>query len=87
MRTAQFASLLGALAAAPDLEGASCVGHAEMFDITDDPAVTAVTQRICAECPVLARCRDWSAGFTNRELSGVVAGAIRPWEPRVAGVA
>jgi hypothetical protein len=52
-----------------------------LFDQTDDPGITDLAQSLCAQCPVLARCRSWAATLDNRQLSGVVAGVVRPWEP------
>lgn len=82
MSAAALAGILGAIGAGPDLAGARCIGQWELFDQTDDPGMTDRARSLCAQCPVLARCRSWSATLSNRELSGTVAGTVRPWDPR-----
>jgi hypothetical protein len=50
--------LLDALAGAPRLPGAACVGESELFDETDDPSAIDLAVRICHGCPALFACRD-----------------------------
>jgi len=76
-----LAGLLGAISAAPDLRHGLCVSNWDLWDQTDDAATIELTTRMCLRCPVLDRCRDWSATLTHRQLSGVVAGVVRPWSP------
>jgi len=76
-----LAGILDAISAAPDLRRGLCVGHWSLWDATDDPATIELTTQMCLRCPVLDRCRDWSATLTHRQLSGVVAGVVRPWSP------
>jgi len=76
-----LAGLLGAISAAPRLDGALCAGNWQLWDETDDPVIVDHCVRQCLRCPVLDRCRDWSATLTHRQLSGVVAGVVRPWSP------
>jgi len=76
-----LAGLLGAISAAPDLRRGLCVGNWRDFDQTDNPAVAEACLDLCRRCGVLSQCRDWSSNFSNRELSGVVAGRVRPWSP------
>jgi hypothetical protein len=80
--TATLADLLSAIRGAPNLERGLCVGQWDLWDSADDPIMTARAVSLCWECPVLPQCGEWAAGLTNRELSGVVAGVVRPWEPR-----
>jgi hypothetical protein len=80
--TTTLGDLFGAMRRAPDLERGLCVGQWDIFDETDDFGITDMAQELCARCPVLARCRSWSATLDNRQLSGVVAGVVRQWEPR-----
>jgi Transcription factor WhiB len=79
--SAYLADLLNAIRSAPNLERGLCIGQWDLFDQTDDPGITDLAQSLCAQCPVLARCRSWAATLDNRQLSGVVAGVVRPWEP------
>jgi hypothetical protein len=76
-----LAGILDAISAAPDLRRGLCVDRWDLWDETDDPATIEATTRMCLRCPVLDRCRDWSSQFSNRHLSGVVAGVVRPWSP------
>jgi len=76
-----LAGLLEAISAAPDLRHGLCVDRWDLWDEADDPATIELTTRMCLRCPVLDRCREWSSQFTNRQLSGVVAGTVRPWSP------
>ncbi len=64
----------------PNLPGAACRGHAELFDVAgrDDPAVERA-QAVCAACPALRDCRRWLAGLPRLvRPCGVVAGRYVP---------
>jgi len=76
-----LAGMLAAIGAAPDLRHGLCVSNWDLWDQTEDPATIELTTQMCLRCPVLDRCREWSSQFTNRQLSGVVAGVVRPWSP------
>src|SRR5271165_187673 len=65
----------------PISERGLCVGQWDLWDEDADPGVAEQAVSLCLECPVLGRCREWAATLTNRELSGVVAGIVRPWSP------
>jgi hypothetical protein len=89
---AVIAELLDTLAHdIPNLPGASCRGHAELFDVAGrhDPAVERA-KAVCASCPVLGDCRRWLASLPRlARPCGVVAGRyvappkLRPaYEPR-----
>jgi WhiB family transcriptional regulator, redox-sensing transcriptional regulator len=85
-------TLFAALAAAPRLPGAACVGRHELFDLRDgiDPDRAEVEARalaICSACPALADCSAWLASLPARKRpTGVVAGVLRrPPAPRKAG--
>ena len=61
----------------PDLHGAACRGHAELFDIADrhDTQGIARAQAVCIACPALRACRRWLAGLPRlARPCGVVAG-------------
>jgi len=76
-----LAGLLGAISAAPDLRHGLCVSNWDLWDQTEDAGIVDHCVRQCLRCPALAQCREWSSQFSNRELSGVVAGRVRPWSP------
>ena len=47
----------------PDLRGAACRGHPELFDVAvrhDTQAITAA-KAVCTACPALRDCRRWLA--------------------------
>jgi hypothetical protein len=70
------AELLDTLAHTPDLHGAACRGHPELFDVerNDHEAIEAA-QAICASCPVLGACRAWLRSQpAELRPCGVVAG-------------
>jgi hypothetical protein len=74
--------LLHTIATTPNLRGAACVQHRNVFDAclthAAGPTVYAKAIRICATCPALAACRAWVAGLPPRERPrGVIAGLIR----------
>lgn len=80
--TAVLASLLSAIGSGPNLERGLCVGQWDLWDAADDPGLADHAASLCLQCPVLVECGEWAAGLTNRELSGVVAGVARAWNPR-----
>lgn len=80
-----IATLIGTLIMTPDLPGASCVEHREIFDAcvsrqagsaysdTYDRAV-----KVCSSCPALRDCRRWVTSLPmNRRPYGVTAGLVR----------
>jgi hypothetical protein len=90
--------MAAALANAPDLHGAACVGRARLFDI-DGSHARDYTEAIaiCHQCPALIACGQWldSLGPRSRHRpAGVVAGRLiigtgtgrrgRPATPRPA---
>jgi hypothetical protein len=79
MSVSMLEGLLDAIAAAPPLEQGLCVGNWDLFDNVDLPDAAL---KLCRQCKVRAQCAEWSAAFDNHTLSGVVAGHVRPWEPR-----
>lgn len=73
--------LLRALTAGPNLPGAACKDHLDVFDATSERgahrAYTAAIQ-ICAGCPVLQRCgTHWDSLPPRKRPFGVMAGRIR----------
>jgi hypothetical protein len=72
--------LLHTLATTPDLPGAACVNHRDLFDAcTDRRARTSYRHaiHICTGCPVLAQCSAWVTGLPPGERPyGVTAGRI-----------
>jgi WhiB family transcriptional regulator, redox-sensing transcriptional regulator len=84
MKPEDLADLFGALAAAPRLPGAACVGRHELFDSKheSDPnraEAEAAAMKIClTECGAYSQCRDWIQSLpASRRPSGVVAGVVR----------
>ena len=88
-----IAKLLDELAhGIPNLHGAACRGHAELFDVADrhDHQGIAQAKALCASCPVLYGCRAWLVSLPKPvRPCGVVAGRyvappkLRPaYEPR-----
>ena len=65
---------LGDIANGPDLEEGLCIGNWDLFDDVDLPDEALA---LCRQCRVLARCTDWAATLSDRQLSGVVAGVVR----------
>jgi hypothetical protein len=63
----------------PDLRGAACRGHPELFDVDrHDPRIEEA-KALCADCPVLRDCRAWLASLPrSRQPSGIVAGRYIP---------
>ena len=83
----QLDEILGALAGAPALPGAACVGHWATFDATimstagrpPKPVLQARCDAlaICSSCPALERCREHLESLPDRDRpQGVVAGII-----------
>lgn len=78
---ATWQGLADALSAAPDFEGAACVGRWPLFDPPDDGESRASVQerheiavQVCRQCPALEACREWS--LTEKPTGAVVAGTI-----------
>lgn len=74
--------LYNVLADMPRLDGALCVGRADLFDPKHEheDRVTAVgrhvrAKELCAECPAFTLCDDW-AGEQPRD-GQVLAGRVR----------
>jgi hypothetical protein len=72
--------LLHTLAGTPNLPGAACVTHRDIFDACTHRGAHRIYRHaidICAGCPVLAQCSAW---ITSLPLSqrpfGVTAGRI-----------
>jgi WhiB family transcriptional regulator, redox-sensing transcriptional regulator len=72
--------LLTELLAGPDLHGASCINHRDLFDATANKGAHGVYPRAiknCAGCPVLAACRAWVVSLPRDQAPRrVVAGLI-----------
>ena len=51
----------------PDLHGAACRGHPEVFDVADrhDTEAIAAAQAVCASCPVLRDCRAGTSSLPD----------------------
>lgn len=83
--SATLTDLLAALAGAPPLPGARCVGHHRLFDpahMGEDISQVERRHRIAAEtcrvCPALAACGAWLESLPTRDRPpGVIAGTIR----------
>ncbi len=73
--------LLHELIAGPDLRGASCVAHRDIFDATAERGAHrayAAAIRICVGCPVLQRCgAHWDSLPPRKRPFGVTAARIR----------
>jgi WhiB family redox-sensing transcriptional regulator len=82
---AALAELLDAIAAAPNLAGAACVSHVDLFDATVARGragqLHAQAIAVCAGCPALAQCADWISHLpAGQRPYGVIAG--RYWSQR-----
>lgn len=80
------------IAGLPDLPGARCANHVELFERsiarhrdatgnlapkTELDAARSAALRICESCPALARCEAWLASVRPyRRPRGVVAGQV-----------
>jgi Transcription factor WhiB len=80
--SAQLDAILDAFAAGPDLHRGLCAWQWDLFDSTDDPLAVERAVELCRQCPVLTQCAEWSAAYSPHDLSGVVAGQVRPWSPQ-----
>jgi hypothetical protein len=73
--------LLHTLATTPDLPGAACTSHRDVFDACTDRRARFTYRRairICAACPVLLQCSAWISSLPPAERPfGVTAGRIR----------
>lgn len=77
-----MAVLLAILRGLPRLDGAACVGRADLFDpAVEDEHPDAVSyrhlaaQKVCRyACPVLAECQQWAE--TEKSHGSVLAGLI-----------
>jgi hypothetical protein len=75
--------LLHIVADTPDLPGAACVEHRDIFDACTGkaagrPSTYPRAIRVCAHCPVLHRCSEWIASLPpSGRPYGVTAGLIR----------
>jgi hypothetical protein len=77
-----LADLLDALASGPNLHGAACTTHRDLFDAclvrSAGPDSYAAAAAICDRCPVLAQCAAWVATLPPRARPfGVTAGVFR----------
>ena len=76
-----YVGQLDAISASPELREGLCVGNWSLFDAVDDPIRAPQAAEICTVCPVLPQCAAWSAQYDANQLSGIVAGVVRPWQP------
>jgi hypothetical protein len=78
-----LADLLDAIAAAPDLTGAACRAHPEVFSVTmgkgaGRPGIYERAIHVCTSCPVLTACTAWVESLPpSQRPPGVTAGIIR----------
>lgn len=85
--------LLADLAAAPRLSGASCRGHAQLFDRTSGKSQATDTRKartaaltVCHTCPALQACSGWLDRLPpNQRPTGVVAGQIVAEDTTLSG--
>jgi hypothetical protein len=76
--TVDVAALLDALGSGPNLSGALCVSHREVFDLAlqlgHARRAGAAAVEICSACPALEPCGEWLAGLPPGERpNGVIA--------------
>jgi Transcription factor WhiB len=60
----------------PNLPGAACRGHPELFNVADrhDHQAIAQAKAVCVSCPALRGCRTWLASLPRpMRPSGVIA--------------
>ena len=70
-------AIASALAAAPRLPGARCVGDWSIFDETDNPEIVEYAKNQCQACPALAECRSWFESLKpSKRPPGTVAGQL-----------
>src|SRR6516162_2994756 len=83
-RVPAVAEVLDALATTPNLHGAACTNHRELFDATvarRHPRDRTQAIAICAGCPALTACAAWVTCLPpHRRPNGVIAG--RYWAQR-----
>lgn len=68
--------LLTALAAAPHLPGARCIGFHAEFDETDDADIIDACKYVCSRCPAKIPCAAWAETQPSGSLSGCISGRI-----------
>ena len=70
--------LFGMLANLPRLDGAACVGKAELFDPGTDEATETIARAMCLNCPALAPCAAWVESLPpSQRPFGVTAAVVR----------
>lgn len=75
-------SIYAALSGAPDLDGARCAGHWDIWDETDDPYTIEYAISECLRCEALQRCGEYFDSLTpRRKPTGVVAAKLRREAP------
>jgi hypothetical protein len=78
--------LLHTLTDTPNLPGAACVKHRDVFDACTDRRARGAyrhTIDICAGCPVLQRCSAWISSLPpSQRPFAVTAGRIRQQQPQ-----
>jgi hypothetical protein len=75
-----IASLFGAIGNAPNLSGAACVGESDLFDEVDDPSCVELACSICARCPAIRPCKEYSDSLPDNSLHGVIGGRLHVWK-------
>jgi hypothetical protein len=72
--------------AGPDLSGAACVAHRDLFDATAAPGGDKLYPQaiqICEQCPALDPCRRWLSGLPRSQKPfGVTAGRVHSPRPK-----
>jgi WhiB family redox-sensing transcriptional regulator len=76
------AELIATVITTPDLPGAACMEHLDLFDACTSkaagPYAYASAIEVCCQCPALPPCRRWVTGLPPRKRPvGVTAGIIR----------
>ncbi len=75
------AALAAILRDTPRLDGAACIGRAELFSSHSSEDIAAATG-ICRRCLALAACQQWANSRPrSKRPDGVVAGQHREWRP------
>lgn len=70
--------LFAALDGIPDLPGARCRGHENLWDLYDDLDAADYCVDLCKRCPALAACEHWFDSLPAPQRPyGVVAGKVR----------
>jgi WhiB family redox-sensing transcriptional regulator len=71
-------SVFAALLDIPNLRGAICRGHDELFDDYSDPVTVEWCLDSCKRCPALTPCKEWLNDLpVNLRPHGVIAGRVR----------